>query len=329
MANLSISMKCNSNCAYCFARTEMGTPRATGPFMPMDLFNRCLDLLDRSKIGQVRLLGGEPTLHPDFTSIVDESLRRGKHLFIFSNGRMPEKALRRIEEITPENVTVMINAAPPAGAMMQVFEEQTGALSRLRQRVLLGLNIHSPAVHLDFLLNWIRRYDLSPNIRLGLAHPSSGSGNRYLHPRYYPGVGRRIAAFALPAGKAGVQITLDCGFVPCMFPAECLSRLNFGDSETGRRCSPIIDVLPDGQVISCYPLAHLHRESLPEEHDLTWLRARFEGAFKPYRAVMLYRTCATCAFRENGQCIGGCLAASMMRARPAESTSSSAGSHDQ
>ena len=63
------TLRCNQNCAYCFTVDHLGQDRtrpgdrslqANGKFLPVSAFQERLSFLKRSKIDQVRLLGGEP-----------------------------------------------------------------------------------------------------------------------------------------------------------------------------------------------------------------------------------------------------------------------------
>ena len=80
MANLIVSNMCNLNCAYCFAKDYIGTAQhgSNLNFIPLDSFENHLDFLDRSGIEQVRILGGEPTLHPEFPELLRAALFREK-----------------------------------------------------------------------------------------------------------------------------------------------------------------------------------------------------------------------------------------------------------
>ena len=313
MANLSITSECNQHCRYCFARETLRGIASDAACMTLATFRRALDFLERSGIDQVRLLGGEPTLHPDFPELVQNALARGFRVLVFSNGYMPEVALQCLEKTPAERTSVLINVSTSENALPQ--QQQLAALQRLGSRVLAGLNIDSPSVQFDFLLDLIERYQLAPEIRLGLAHPCVSAQNHFLHPRYYAAVGKRILDFAEKACSQGVTLEFDCGFTPCMFPPEAFEILGKSVAEIGQRCNPILDILSDGQVIACYPLASLHQEPLPDDQDASWLRTRFEERLKPYRTVGIFRECSECLLKKNGQCTGGCLAAAMQRWR--------------
>ncbi len=309
MANISVTAVCNRDCGYCFARAALGGGAAYR-HMPRERFREALDFLERSLIDQARLLGGEPTLHPEFARLVDLVVERGLRLLVFSNGMMPEAALRRLEEAPAERVSVLVHVSAAQGR-----QRQAQTLARLGQRATLSFNIDSPAFQPGFLLELIRAHGLGKSVRFGLAHPCVGAENRFLHPRYYRAAGQRLVDFAQQAAAEGVETGLDCGFVPCMFPPGGLELLGKEGAEAGLRCGPIPDVLPDGQVVACYPLAALHREPLPAREDAAWLRRRFDRRQAPYRAVGVFRECAECPTRAAERCTGGCLSVGMLRLR--------------
>lgn len=320
MTNLSITNRCNRQCDYCFAREPLQGKRADAPTAHMSLavYERSLDFLARSGTQEVRLLGGEPTLHPQFLQFVDRALARGLRLLIFTGGLVGAKILQRLEDLDPNQVSVLVNVVPPEAENAALLKRQVALYRRLGQRIILGINIASPATPLDDVLELIDRYRLSRHIRLGLTQPVWGGTNRHLHPRHYPEVGRRVAAFGLKASRRNVNIEWDCGWVPCMFPDEAWSALGISAGAVGLRCNPILDVMPDGRVIACYPLATLVREWLPNDRDAAWLRARFARKLATISAFHLSKQCASCEWRARAACTGGCKAAALRRMRHAD-----------
>ena len=315
MANISLTATCNRSCSFCFASDTMDAQDRSGSYMPIDRVDAAFDFLVRSGISEARLLGGEPTLHPSFGAIVEHALARGLRLLVFSGGLIPSTALRALAAVPDSMLSVLLNVIPPALGRSSEVARQEAVFRALGRRVVLGITIESPGTDLWFLLDLIHAFDLGRTVRLGLAHPTLDGANAFLHPRHYPEVGRRVTEFGIRAQAEGVRLSFDCGWVPCMFPEGAMSALGLTAEDVGLRCSPILDLLPDGHFISCYPLAAHAREPLRTDTDASRLRARFSQAQAADRTVMLYRECQTCHWRERGECTGGCLSASLRRMR--------------
>ncbi len=317
MANLAVSAVCNQHCSYCFTSDHLNGSRAGGGFLEISDFDARLDFLDRSGIDQARLLGGEPTLHPQFPELIERARARGKRIVVFTNGLMPEKSLACLEQLPAAECTVLVNVNDPAEAEMETFERQRDAIRRLGERALLGFNIYQADFQPDFLLSLIAGADCRPAVRLGLTHPCLSGDNRHILPHQYVFVGKKIVRFARVAARAGVIVEFDCGFVRCMFSDDDLETLKALGADVGWRCNPILDVGLDGQVIHCYPLSRLGSLPLTPETDAPALRSSFESLTHPYRRAGVFQECSTCPFKRSGECSGGCLAATIRRFRPA------------
>lgn len=313
MINLSITAQCNRDCSYCFALDVLATKAQTE--MSEDVFVRALDLAERSGGGQVRLLGGEPTIHRRFLDYLDLALARGLNVAVLTGGLIPAKVIARLEESSPDRVSLLMNVVAPWEDEPAMHKRQRLVMARLGPRVALGLNIDRRGVELDFLLELIGAYELAPAVRLGLAHPIWKGKNAALKPKHYAAIGERVAAFAFKARDRGVTISFDCGWVPCMFPEGALQALDLGPREIGLRCSPILDVLVDGEVISCYPLAHHSRMSLGAPETTHDMRDAFRVAQTSARTATLFPHCTSCDYFRAGDCTGGCVAAALQRAR--------------
>lgn len=314
MANLVISSVCNQACAYCFTADH---PHPAGqPFLPVPLFQERLEFLTRSNIREARLLGGEPTLHPQFVELVDLARAAGKIVVVFTNGLVPEAALACLESLAPAECNVMVNVTwPGEGRASQAFERQRATLQRLGPRALPGFNLYRAGLRLDFLLPLVAETGCQPAMRLGMAHPCLSGHNRYLHPDHYRSVAVEIVRFARLAADAGVTLHLDCGFVRCMFSDPELQRLQEIGADAGWHCSPILDVDVEGNVIHCFPLARLGSLRLGAESEAGALRRAFEDRIRVYRQAGVFRECSSCRLKAGGECSGGCLAATIRRFR--------------
>ena len=72
--NLFITNLCNSACPYCCVRDWITHDSETAQYMSFRDLGRVIEVLKRSGIDSVRLLGGEPMLHPEIGGFVDRSI---------------------------------------------------------------------------------------------------------------------------------------------------------------------------------------------------------------------------------------------------------------
>jgi hypothetical protein len=313
VANILLTLECNRACRYCFGKGLLEKSAPADRYMSRETFDQVMAFLIRSSIDQVRLAGGEPTLHPDFARFVERSLGGGMRVLVFSNGLIPKDAMECLAAAPSSDLCVLINVSSPEEMNPSEATLQGRSFSRLKQKVVLGHTIHNPGRRLDFLLEIIDRHGLGRTIRLGLANPCVDGSNVHLRPKMYGVAAERIMALHRRAKRMGVNLEFDCGLVPCMFPDDFLTELGPDVETIFRRCGPVPDVLPDGSVVSCYGLAPLVRLKLDNACDAVSLRARFAGVFESYRPLGIFRKCAACTVLETGQCAGGCLAAAMKR----------------
>lgn len=321
MANLAVSGACNLSCAFCFAADHMRAAHnvSASPFLSLESFEDRLDFLDRSGIDEVRLIGGEPSLHPRFGDLVRRAVERGKQVVVFTHGVMPRRALAALAALPADACRVVVNMNAHGGAGSDgasVSARRLATIKRLGPSVVLGHTIQAVDFDLSDLIALIQAHGCRPCIRVGLAHVMLSGGNAYLHPKHYPAVGRRIVATARAAGAVGIRLELDCGFVRCMFTNEDVATLRRSGTEVGLHCGPILDIDVGGQAIHCFPLAERVGTPLTQADDATALRDALARQVAGYRRAGVYRECQACAFRARGECTGGCLSFTIRRFRP-------------
>ena len=312
MANIAITSRCNLHCKYCFAQEEYRNSKSSVEHMPLAIYEQALDFAVRSDVKQIRILGGEPTLHPDFIPYLELALKTGRPVRLFSNALMPEKVREYINEVPEEKINIVLNITHLADDSIKMQLKLEKTLNQLNQKIMLGLNIFKKEMQLDFLFDIIGNYGLKKIVRLGLAHPCIGYRNQYLLPKHYFLIGQTIADFARKAEKQSIKINLDCGFVPCMFNGEDLHELDL-DPSLGNHCEPIPDILPDGSLIPCYPLSGIDRKKMDSALSIDTVRARFQEIFSKYSSTGIFKICSVCEYKSRGLCSGGCTAQKILR----------------
>jgi len=310
MANLSITNVCNRRCVYCFAndsKSELGKT-----YMEEGVYDAALNYLQRSGIKQVRLLGGEPTLHPAFISMVNKALERDFTICLFTNGLMPDTVLNFLRIVPDGKLSILLNTIHPSENDHKGIDRQREVMKSLGHLIVAGINICSSNQKMDYLLDYAREYNLKKEIRLGLSHSVLSKDNVSLHPKEYQKTGYAILKLKQDAEKEGVSIGFDCGFVPCMFPAEHFGYLSEELKKAGTCCHPVIDLLSDGSFIACYPLNNLLKIKLNDQINSEELAGRFEAALRHYAEAGIYPHCSLCPLFKK-RCNGGCMSFRIQR----------------
>jgi sulfatase maturation enzyme AslB (radical SAM superfamily) len=315
VANLCITTRCNQHCSYCFARDHVAHRTA-----PLDLAEEQLEwrlaLLDRAGVEEVRLIGGEPTLHPRFPALVQAIAAQGRRIVVFSNGIIPAASLAALQALPASQCGVLVNTAHPSEDG-QGHARRLQTLAALGQRASLSFNIHRADVSLDYLPEVIAETGCAPAVRLGLAHPCLSGANQSLHPKQYPSVAPKIVALAANAARRGIHVHFDCGFVRCMFTVEQLAALEEHGVGARWKCGPIVDIDVSADALPCFALARDYRYALRPDMDLAVARASLEQRLAGFRRAGVYRECSACSLKASGECAGGCLSATIRRFRDA------------
>ncbi len=313
MANIIMTTHCPSSCAFCFAGH---LKKSSAPdLIDGAQFRRVLDLVERSGGQEIRLVGGEPTLHPELPEFLEEASRRNLRVTVMTNGLVPERTLGCIEQLSEQRCTVIVNLSATMGSAQSSIRLQE-LLTRLGSKVALGFTIDQLPYDLEPVLSLLidRRWCLRPVLRVGMAHPVYQGANRHLHPKQYPLVGRLLATLAREATKIGVRLDFDCGFVRCQLDADAVAALNANGAHTRFECRPIVDLGPDSKARHCLALDDLLTVSLTEPvQPIPLLREELAAQRRAYDLFGVYRECSACSIRAEGGCDGGCLVARMAR----------------
>ena len=314
MANLIITNNCNADCGFCFAAaSRSGMIRADHRQMDEADFRSWMAFLSRSGIREVRLLGGEPTLHPDFPRFVSMARDAGFTVVVFTNGVMPARALDALAGIPEDACSVVVNLS--AAIRAADGQRQAFTLEKLGPRVTPGLTLTSPDLSFVPAVGLIHTFGLRKSIRLGLSNPTWGGTNQSLHPKRYPAVGKALLEQSFLTARHGIALEADCGFVRCMF-GDQFDRLCENGFRYVSRCTPVLDCCPGGTILPCFGLSQkltVSRDDLP---DARAVYKRFVQKLKPFRAAGVYPECGECPYFRTSECCGGCLAARLRRFQP-------------
>ena len=274
------------------------------------------DFLDRTNEKRISLLGGEPTLHPEFTEFVLYLINRGFHVTTFTSGVMSSKTLNKLtKEIAPlegEKVSFVCNVNNPDITPEGELKNQLRFLEKMGHQTNPGFNIYREDFDLTFIFDYIEKYNLRRHVRLGLAHPIYGKANTYIKPDRLGNMAKRLVEFFPLFEKHNVSPGFDCGMPLCIFENEELGQLLKISKNTGSirfSCGPAIDIGPNMDVWSCFPLSDYEKKSIFDFDDMQQVAQYFNTMLSQIRTDKggVYEQCQDCEHRKNNTCTGGCI----------------------
>ncbi|MGA9755703.1 MAG: hypothetical protein WBV23_11235 [Desulfobaccales bacterium] len=160
---------------------------------------------------------------------------------------------------------------------------------------------------LDFLFDYLSRFHLKRNMRLGLAHPVPGSQDGFIPAQDMRRVVERLYSHRHLFDAHRVRLRLGCGFPLCRFSDAELGWLHRSRGHAPFGCGPALSISPDMTVYHCLPLADYQRKSLFEFDTMEQIDRHFARLRDAIKAEIAgsFEECDGCRSQEDGGCGGG------------------------
>lgn len=315
MANVLLTQKCVRNCPYCFAKEHMEGKKIDDNLKWDDLIYLA-DFFINSGSRFIHLLGGEPTLHPNYVDFVLYLLDRGLQVTSFTSGIMSPKKLKEMEAYlgtySQKRLAFVCNVNDPAESPASEIERQKAFFKVFAKNTNPGFNIYKPDFSFQFIFDYFKEFpEMHKRIRVGLTHPIVGEKNYALAKDDMPAMAQRFMSYIPYFEEHGITAGFDCGMPMCLFSDEQLGQLFKMNKGTIKfSCGSAIDIGPDLSVWSCFPLANYEKKSIYEFNSLREVGEYFTNKLRAVRKEKhgIFEACATCKYLTEELCAGGCIA---------------------
>ena len=311
MANLLLTEKCTRTCPYCFAKEYLRESKEN--ILSWENLIYIADLFESSHEKQLSLLGGEPTLHPDFIDFVLYLHQRNFNVNVFTNGILSnkrwEEAKKYLLKIPVENLSFVCNYNHPDSSTEKESQQINRFLETFSKYISLSFNLYRQDFDFTFLVDAIHTYGLKRHIRLGLAQPIPGEKNECLSLNEIRGIGGKFRNQLALLEANRVSIGFDCGMPLCVFSEEDLGRLfKLNRGRMKFYCEAAIDIGPDMQVWACFPLSNYERKSLYDFDSVAEVKKHFAQQHNDLRKKRsgIFEECETCVHFTEKLCAAGC-----------------------
>lgn len=318
MANLMLTKQCNLHCSYCFANEFVNRQ---SDVMSYESFLTCLDFLSHDPQERIGLIGGEPTMHPELRKMLGKLIDSPfQQICLFTNGILLDQFFT---ELRNSKFTILINLNSPASIGQSNFERTICNIDQMinhlymRSQVQLSLNVYAPDMDYQYMLDTLQRFNMK-RLRLSVAVPNMEAGREVDPLAYFRLMADTVRALVADLLKIGVAPIFDCNYIPfCIFTAqdntlvsqypEIMKRSNV--LRINPICSPVLDILPDLQVVRCFGMSSLYKVNLLDFRNIQELQRHFDAEIdKLAYHILPSNECKNCREYIALRCSGGCYA---------------------
>jgi radical SAM protein with 4Fe4S-binding SPASM domain len=290
-------------------------PKVAKKNMTQETFSNIIAWLSKTpEFNVIHLMGGEPTLHPDFEWTVEYLLARDFHITVFSN-LATQQAQGYAEKLADLPVSWVVNINPPSTWNEKQKEKIMAALKILKRQATITFNVLPDEDDNNWAIELIKECNLSRGIKVGFVLPTVTGSNYHLNDEQYTVVAEKVVKLALDAEKEGIRLEYECGVPTCVFSEEQLGILWDTGSTFISNCCSRLDITPDGECIYCLPLATKHTVHFSEFNTYPEIKHWFETKLFPYRRLGRTENCYQCTLMRPDACNGGCLAKMLLNAK--------------
>lgn len=314
MANIAILNYCNLKCPYCFANEFIEEKKQLITFEQLD---EILNWLGKSEqVSRVGIIGGEPTIHKNFSEIMLKTKAFAKEhnsrVCVFSNGILLGDYARLFDPVA----TVLVNVNHPDIVGYSNWNQINMTLKRFaaagnHNNISLGINLYPDMIDFDYIVELANKFRYK-KIRCSYVAPTCNYKG-VDKDEYYLNAKTTFLDFVTLCDKYNIKVNLDCNNVPeCYFTEEELDTLKDKVEGWKNLCNPVVDITPDMHGTACfgaYDLVDLHQFSNLQEAETYFLNNKII----PKREANNAGACSNCTKFSDNTCQGGCLAFSGLK----------------
>ena len=312
MPNIAITNYCNLRCPYCFADNFIQTEKNN---ITLEELHNIFNFLkkEQQKTYRIGVIGGEPTIHPDFAQILKEIIKFSSEQklhrpTVFSNGIL----LSKYSFFFGNEASVLLNLNPPEVIGKDKWHSIENTLKNLEysqafanNNVNFGINLY-----LD-IPNWQYIFDLSKNynqdqIRCSIVAPTCQFKDMP-KTEYYTANKELFLNFLSDANKNNITVRMDCNRIPlCYFSEKEKEFILKQTKNYTSYCNSVVDISHDMKAVCCFGI------DIPVDVNQFQNLSHLERYFQLKQMASLIEhnkidKCKNCPKIDLLECYGGCL----------------------
>ena len=326
MANIMMTDACNLACPYCFANEFVNKDRN---YISKESFDEAVSFITGDGSHDVvGIIGGEPTLHPQFEEMMRSLIvnTRVRGIMLYTNGLLMD---RFWDVCAHPKMHMLINCNPPENIGKANYEHLCRNLDTLLidklciDRVTLGINMYKPDFEYMYIIELLRKYDFH-HVRVSITVPNMDTQRNLDAHGYFQIMKPRLMDFFHALMKNDVLPNFDCNKIPyCLLTKEEMQEFagymnqpfihdHYQESNISHNrvlCRPVIDIRQDLTAVRCFGLSETTKENIRDFRCIKDLENYYLRTVDAYAYNTVYSSkCIDCYERKTMNCTGGCLA---------------------
>lgn len=327
MPNIMLTYRCNLQCPYCFANEFVNKDKTD---IKIKDFLKAVSFITRTE-NFLGIIGGEPTLHPGFGTILDLLIAnpKVKGIRLFTNGLLLH---RYIPQATHPKTEICVNCNSPQNTGEKAFISLKQNLDivfqqeNMRERILLGFNLYDDDMDYSYIVELLQRYKLH-RARISVTVPDFSSGSVTDAMETFRKRKKFLMEFYKKMDSINVLPSSDCNHPPyCIWNDEEKKwleayaakypgiRTNITDHYS--RCYPVVDILPNLYAVRCFGMSDFMKVRIEDFQNFNDIVNYFlyeidSDAYK----LPACEECKSCEEWKTRHCLAGCIGYKASRIR--------------
>lgn len=260
--NLELTMKCHTDCVYCYANRKMHTPE-----MPLETVLSIIRQAKKTGVLNFDVNGGEVLLHPYYKEIISELLVNGYSPTISTKVPVKRDKLQTLKDIGVKSIQISLDSVNPEtlSKILKVpssYADEIKETFRLVEEIGLDLKVHNvlnshncSEEEVDNLVEYLTGFKNLKSLHFTPAGYSLYKEGQFEQFRPSKKFMARMQEKAEELGKRYLAIKINSGEPDLQEDYECDARKKHFSTRatcTGNMRNMVI--LPDGRVTICEEL---------------------------------------------------------------------------
>ena len=313
--NVMINTYCNLKCPYCFADNEITV--CDEKTMSMDVLEDIIELHKRNGAKRIRLIGGEPTIHPYFGAILDRLVSENyfENIHIFSNMTF-DKEVRDLLILSNESTRVSMlpnfNSIETTKDKYELVKENIIKLAKENMINTIGINLYDKDMDLQFLFDLVLESGVK-HIRWAITVPNHEIYSDFDFKGYFSQFYNLLIKLFRFCNENRITNRIDCNSIPqCAFDVDqiaTLVRLKPDIFAKKTNCNPVIDINPKLEAFRCFGLSDLYKTKVNKYTSVKNLERQIVSETKEFSDKLVLEECKDCdVYKFNGNVSCSCIA---------------------